>query len=69
MKPLDPAETPVHLAHRKGGKTGLVHGPAPYLPRTFTQAHKKRNKVGRKGAKARAKMIRVLQRRGIVQGG
>ena len=62
MKPLDPETTPAH--HRaKAGRTGLVHGPAPDLPREFLRAHPDRLKTGRKGAKARAKMKRILARR------
>lgn len=60
MKPLDPATVPVHIARRRGGRTGLVHGNAPWLPRAFTRAHPDRLKTGRKGAKARAKMKRIM---------
>jgi hypothetical protein len=69
MKPVNPDKTPASLAHAKGGRTGLIHGPAPMLPRAFTRAHPDRNKTGRKGAKARARMLRVLERRyGIRKG-
>lgn len=63
MKPIDPADTPAHIGHRRGGRTGLVHGPAPLLPRAFTRAHPDRLKQTRKGAKARAKMKRILLKR------
>lgn len=64
MKPIDPKLVPEHISRRQGGKTGLVHGAAPILPREFMEAAKRRNKHGRKGAKARAKMTRILERRG-----
>lgn len=63
MKPIDPALTPTHIARRRGGKTGLVHGPAPELPREYLRSHPDRNKTGRKGSKARAKMRRILEQR------
>ena len=63
MKPLDPDKVPEHISRRQGGKTGLVHGPAPMLSRAFTRAHKKKERAGRKGAKARAKMKRALEAR------
>jgi hypothetical protein len=69
MKPVDPDKTPASLSHARGGVTGLIHGPAPMLPREFTRAHPDRSKTGRKGAKARAKMLRILERRyGIGKG-
>ncbi|HEX5016487.1 MAG TPA: hypothetical protein VFX15_02745 [Actinomycetes bacterium] len=63
MKPIDPDATPVHIARQRGGRTGLVHGPAPMLPREFTRAHALKDRKGRKGAKARARMKRCLLRR------
>ena len=64
MKPLDPESVPEHIRRRRGGRTGLVHGQAPTLPREFMAAAKNRTKKGRKGAKARAKMARIVERRG-----
>ena len=63
MKPVDLDLVPTHLARRYAGRTGLVHGVAPILPRAFTRAHPDRLKAGRKGAKARAKMRRILFQR------
>ena len=63
MKPLDPDKVPEHISRRQGGATGLVHGPAPDLPRAFLRAHPKRNDKTRRGAKARAKMKRALEAR------
>jgi hypothetical protein len=40
-----------------------VHGPAPMLTRSFERAHAQKDRQGRKGAKARAKMKRMLERR------
>lgn len=63
MKPIDPDLTPTHISRRRGGRTGLVHGPAPMLPRGFTRAHAMKDRKGRKGAKARATMKRILLKR------
>ena len=62
MKPLDPATVPAHLRHLKG-KTGLVHGLAPILPRAYQRAAGRADRKGRKGVKARMKMERALMRR------
>lgn len=63
MKPLDMDTVPVHIRRKRGGATGLVHGPAPMLTRSFERAHAMKDRTGRKGAKARAKMKRMLERR------
>jgi hypothetical protein len=60
MKPLDPDQVPTHIATQRGGSSGLMHGIAPLLPRSFTRAHPNQTKRGRRGAKARAKMKRIL---------
>jgi hypothetical protein len=62
MKPLDPTTVPA--SHRsKRGRSGLVHGPAPILPRAYIRADARKTRKGRKGAKARATMKRILLKR------
>jgi hypothetical protein len=69
MKPIDPDRVPQHISAHRGGKTGLVHGPAPDFPRAFDRLMRfedgKRavDKQGRRGRKARARAQRALQRR------
>jgi hypothetical protein len=63
MKPLDPDTVPMHIRRKYGGRTGEVHGQAPLLPREFVRAHAMKDRTGRKGAKARARMKRILLRR------
>jgi len=62
MRPLDPDLVPHHMRHL-AGTTGLVHGPAPVLPRPYVKADAMKDRKGRKGAKARAKMKRILKQR------
>jgi hypothetical protein len=62
VKPLDPSAVPAHKRYL-AGSTGLVHGPAPLLPREYVRADARKNRTGRKGAKARAAMKRVLLKR------
>ena len=62
MKPLDPSTVPAHKRYLAGA-TGLVHGPAPVLSRTYQRAASRGNRPGRKGAKARARAERELMRR------
>jgi len=66
MKPIDPNLVPEHISRRQGGKTGLVHGTTPMLLRGYARAQSNINKKGRKGAKARAKQVRILKRQGRI---
>ena len=62
VKPLDPSTVPAHKRFM-AGTTGLVHGPAPFVPRTYARAVPYGERKNRKGRKARARMERILIKR------